>query len=124
MFFLIYINDLPNKIVDPSKPILFTDDTSIIITNPSPSKFKEYINNIIDNINDWFRHNSLSLNFDKTYFLPFKPKNSYEIDIKISCHNKLIKETKNTKFLRLDTDSCLSWKNHIDQMMIKLSRAF
>jgi len=42
------------------------DDTSIIITNPSPSKFKEDINNIIDNINDWFRGNSLSLNFDKT----------------------------------------------------------
>jgi hypothetical protein len=32
---------------DPSKPILFADDTSIIITNPSPSKFKQDINNII-----------------------------------------------------------------------------
>jgi len=51
------------------------------------------------------------------------PKNSYEIDMKISCHNKMIKETKNTKFLGLDTDSCLSWKNHIDQIMFKLSRA-
>jgi len=52
LFFLIYVNDLPNIIADPSKPILFADDTSIIITNPSPSKFKEEINNIIDNIND------------------------------------------------------------------------
>jgi len=34
-----------------------------------PSKIKEYINNVIDNINDWFRGNSLTLNFDKTYFL-------------------------------------------------------
>ena len=64
-----------------------------------------------------------SLNFDKTYFLQFRPKNSYEIDIKIICDNKLIKETKNTKFLALDIDSCLSWKDHIDQMMSKLSRA-
>ena len=124
LFFLIYINDLPNIIADPSKPILFADDTSIIITNPSPSKFKENINNIIDNIrDDWFRCNSLSLNFDKTYFLQFRPKNSYKIDIKISCDNKLIKETKNTKFLGLDIDSSLSLKNHIDQMMFKLSRA-
>ena len=74
LFFLIYVNDLPNIIADPSKPILFADDTSIIITNPSPSKFKEEINNIIDNINDWFGGNSLSLNFDKTYFLQFRPK--------------------------------------------------
>ena len=75
MFFLIiYINDLPNIIADPSKPILFADDTSIIITNHSPSQFKEDINNIIENINDWFRGNSLSLNFDKTYFLQFSTK--------------------------------------------------
>jgi len=121
-FFLIYINDLPNIIADPSKLILFADDISIIITNPSPSKFKEDINNTIDNINNWFRCNLLSLNFDKTYFLQFRPKNSYEIDIKISCHNKLIKKTKNTKFLALDIDSCLSWKNHNDQIMFKLSR--
>jgi hypothetical protein len=37
-------------------------------------KFKEDINNIIDNINDWFRGNSLSLNFDKTTF--------YNLDLK------------------------------------------
>jgi len=48
----------------------------------------------------------------------------YEISIKISCDNKLIKETKNTKFLGLDIDSSLSWNNHIDQMMFKLSRAY
>jgi len=74
LFFLIYTNDLSNITDDPLKPILFADDTSIIITNPSPSKFKEDINNIIDNINYWFRGNSLSLNFDKTYFLQFRPK--------------------------------------------------
>jgi len=72
-FFLIYINDPPNIIADPSKPILFANDTSIIITNPRTSKCKEYINNIIDNINDWFRGNSLSSNFDKTHFLQFRP---------------------------------------------------
>jgi len=79
LFFLIYINDLLNVIADPSKPILFADETGIIITNTSPSKFKEDINNINDNINDWFRGNSLSLNFDKTYFLQFGPKNSYKV---------------------------------------------
>jgi len=93
LFFLLYINDLPNIIADSSKPVLFADDTSIITTNPSPSKFKGDVSNIIDNTNDWFRSNSLSLNFDKTYFLQFRPKNSYEINIKMSCDNKLIRET-------------------------------
>jgi len=43
---------LPNIIADPSKLILFADYTSILIANPSPSKFKDDINNIFDNIND------------------------------------------------------------------------
>jgi len=82
------MNDLLNIIAGPSKEIPFADDTSIIIiTNPSPSKFKEDIYNKIGNINDWFRSNSLSLNFDKPYFLQFRPKNSCEINIKISCDN-------------------------------------
>jgi hypothetical protein len=34
--FLIYINDLLNIISDPSKPILFADDTNLVITTPSP----------------------------------------------------------------------------------------
>ena len=73
LFFLFYINDLLNIITDPLKPVLFADDTSIIMAYPSPSKFKEDIDKIVDNISDWFRGNS-SLNFYKTYFLKFMPK--------------------------------------------------
>jgi len=50
LFFLLYLNDLPNIIADLSKLVLFADDTSIIIANPSPSKFKESINSIIENV--------------------------------------------------------------------------
>jgi hypothetical protein len=66
LFFLIYINDLLIIIADPLKLVLLADHTSIIITNPTHSKFKEDINNIIDTLNDRFRSNSLLLNFDKT----------------------------------------------------------
>jgi hypothetical protein len=95
---------------------------SIIIANPSPSKFKEYINSIIENISDWFRVNS-SLNFDKTYFLQFMTKHNNEININISCDNKWIKEIKNTRFLGLDISSFLSWKDYNDQLMFKLGTA-
>ena len=69
------MNDLQNIIADPLKPNPFAHDTSIvIIKNPIHSKFKENIYNIINNINDRFRCNSLSLKFDKTYLLQFRPK--------------------------------------------------
>jgi len=40
-------------------------------------------------------------------------KNSLEINIKISCDNKQIKDIKITRYLGLDTDSSLSWKDHM-----------
>jgi hypothetical protein len=43
--------------------------------------------------------------------------------MKISCGNKVIKETKNTKFLGLDIDNSFSWKHHVDQIMFKLGTA-
>ena len=37
LFFLLYINDLPNIIAYLSQLVLFADDTNIKISNPSPS---------------------------------------------------------------------------------------
>jgi hypothetical protein len=72
------------------------------IANPSTAKFKEDINNIIDNINDCFRSNSLSLKFDKTYFVQYRTKNRYETNLKITYDHELIKEPQNTKFFGLN----------------------
>jgi hypothetical protein len=38
LFFLFYINDLPGIITDISQPVLFADDTTILISKPSPVK--------------------------------------------------------------------------------------
>jgi len=38
--FLVYINDLPKISNDNSNIVLFADDTSIIITYPNPTNFK------------------------------------------------------------------------------------
>jgi hypothetical protein len=37
---------------------------------------------------------------------------------------KQIGKSANTKFLGLQTDNHLNWKNHIDQMILKLSIAY
>jgi hypothetical protein len=68
LLFLLYINDLPHITNENSKIVLFADDTSIIITNPNPSKFENSVNKIIQDINEWLNTNSLSLKLDKTHF--------------------------------------------------------
>jgi len=70
------------------------------------------------NKNGWFKSNILSLNFDKSYYVQFRTKNSYEININISYGNKLITATHSTKFLVWIIDNILSWKNHRDQLTI------
>jgi hypothetical protein len=40
ILFLFYINDLPKVVNNNSKPVLFADDTSIIVSSPNVSDFK------------------------------------------------------------------------------------
>jgi len=45
-FIFLCINDLPKIISDSSNPVLFTDDTSIIIINSNPLEFRNNINEV------------------------------------------------------------------------------
>jgi hypothetical protein len=121
--FLIYTNDLPNIIINKSKPILFADDTSIIITNSSPIDYKNNITEVFKNINDWFKANLLTLNFNKTYYVQFLTNNSSAMNKHIAYDNNQIVKSTNNKFLGLIIDNMLSWKSHVDWLMSKLGSA-
>jgi hypothetical protein len=72
-----------------------------------------------------FVANNLVLNFDKTNIMKFTIKNSSHSTLHIGYKEKYeyIKETENTKFLDIEIDSHLTWKNHTEQMISKLSAA-
>ena len=123
LFFLLYINDLPNVISDISKTVLYADDTSIIILDKDSQKFKTKVHTLFYKINNRFQTNLLSLNFDETNFLQFLTKNSLELVIHVSYENKQIVNIYNIKFLGLSMDSSLSRKNHIDQLIHKLNKS-
>ena len=44
--FLILISDLPKFVIDKSDPILFADDTSILLSHSDPTNFNNNINTI------------------------------------------------------------------------------
>jgi len=112
LLFLLYINHLPQITNENSKIVLFAfaDDTSMIITNPSPSNFEKSVNKVIQDISDRFNTNLLSLNLDKTHFIQFVTKNSSSIDFNITYGNYKIANVYNTKFLGLTLDNTLSWR--------------
>ena len=99
LLFLLYINDLPKFLTDKSVPILFADDTSILVSNPNPTDYTNTVNTVLKILNGWFRHNLLSLNLTKTQFTNFVTKTSNQIEISITYNNKLIPTSTHTKFL-------------------------
>jgi hypothetical protein len=51
LLFVMYINDLPATINAQSKPILFADDTNIIITQPELVYLQNIMNDVFANLN-------------------------------------------------------------------------
>jgi len=82
ILFLIYINDLPNLASTGTKILLYADDTSIIVTSPNLENFETKIDNIFGDINNWFKANQLKLNYNKTSYLQFNMKNSWDYEVK------------------------------------------
>jgi hypothetical protein len=103
--------------------VLYADDTSFIITNPSPIQFGNKFNKIFADVNEWFRNNLLSLNLNKSTYLQFRTKNTQKLDLNITLMNNQITNSTNIKFLGLNTDDTLSWKSHINQILLRLSSA-
>jgi hypothetical protein len=72
---------------------------------------------------EWFSANELVLNLEKTNIMKFVTNNSPHCALNIGYKGKYIEETVNSKFLGLHLDNHLNWKDHIDQMIPKLSGA-
>jgi hypothetical protein len=109
LLFLIYINDLPlvqNKI---STPILFADDTSVIIDELDPSVFQDRFTEVLNILNSWFNVNLLSLNFSKTHYITYTTKNIFKQGDYISVANgiKKIFSSCFTKFLGINIANTL-----------------
>jgi len=71
-----YVTDLPSVIPytvsnKNSSIVLFADDTSGIISEPCLMNFERKLNTVFQIMKEWFNSNSLSLNFDKTYYMQF-----------------------------------------------------
>jgi hypothetical protein len=66
LLFLVYINDLPLQINSLAKPILFADDSSVIISNGNFIEFSISANQVLAHMIEWFSANKLVLNLEKT----------------------------------------------------------
>ena len=116
--FLVYINELAQILRDIVRPILFADDTSIIISNRDKQEFKSNLESVMDIAINWFQNNLLSMNYEKTHFLQFLTKQHKKSNVKIVVPDPIIPNVNSTNFLGMTIDSTLSWKGHILDLSI------
>jgi hypothetical protein len=123
LLFLVYINDLPNIINNTTTPILFADDTSIIVKSFNIKDFQTNMAVAFETINTWSKVNSLTINIEKTHYIQFKTRNTPSYDLNISCDNDLITSVDNIKFLGIHLQDSINWDCHIEHILPKLSSA-
>ena len=123
LLFLLYINDLCNvsKVVD---FILFADDTNIFFSHKDFNLLPEILNSEMLKLTQWCRANKLSINFKKSNFMVFRPRQRRQtLDIFIQIDNNVIKRVKETVFLGVILDEHLSWKPHILSVSRRISKS-
>jgi hypothetical protein len=71
----------------------------------------------------WFAANHLVLNLDKKNIIKLTTKNSAHSTLHLGYKEKYMEQMVNTKFLVLQIDNHINWKNHIEERIPKLSEA-
>ena len=130
LLFLLYINDL-NLAIKHFKVHRFADDANLLYTNNSIKKLNKFLNKDLKNLTNWLNANKITLNFDKTEIILFKPtKKPLDCQLKLKLSGKrlhqtsLVKyQTSTVEYLGIKIDQYLNWQDHINNIAIKLNKA-
>jgi hypothetical protein len=123
VLFLIYINDLAHSLRKHATPVLFADDTSIIISGTNENEFKNALSFVINETVNWCKSNLLTINLEKTQFMQFFTNHHKKKDTQVAVMDSIIPNTTSIKFLGLLLDNKLTWKVHSRELAIKLNKA-
>lgn len=106
LFFIIYINDLPQNLNVHS--IIYADDTTLVASHKNLNCLRQISKEAEDQALSWFSCNKLTSNLEKTQYLTLSLKQEINLD--------------SVKLLGFHIDSKLSWSFHIETVCKKLSR--
>ena len=104
-----------------ARPVLYADDTSVLVTAKNLEDLHIKIDHILHHITEWFSFNGLTLNMKKTNIIKFCSNHSQNNPHQSSPDNNTITEVTNTNFLGLELDNNMNWKKHVIKILPKLS---
>lgn len=121
VMFLIYINSLLSLNISGSI-ISFADDTAILFEASSWQELKTIAETDMQLVKKWFQYNTLTLNCDKTYYLPFTSYANHlpNMGLLNVDHDTMIPEVDSVKYLGIVIDRHLKWDLQIRHVVQKI----
>ncbi len=120
MLFLIHINDLPG-IITKLNSILFADVSTFFIHCKDPNSVIQTADAELIIFHDWSLSNRLAINLNKTYYMLFTNKTPLLLS-PLLFYNNQIHKTGQHKCLGITFEEKITFKLHIANLCIKLSR--
>lgn len=122
ILFTLYINSLLGMNNHNCKILSFADDTAIFFKGNTWEQLKKSAEKGFTTIKKWFDYNLLTVNFNKTFYMPFT---SYSNNLPlfgplIINSNLLIPESKSIKYLGIVFDRHLRWDQQINNVVTKI----
>ena len=129
LLFLVYMNDI--EFSSNAHILSFADDTTVYKSSCNINELIKTANTVVKTVHDWFCANDLYLNTSKTKYIIITPKHkrpNYD-DVTLKLHDKLVTRIDSnssecsTKFLGIQIDEHLTWRDHITHVNNKISKA-
>lgn len=123
LFYLIFCNDMGNLPLS-GKLNLFADDTGYFVAGRTVVDVIEKLQKDLSMIFAYFRVNKLSVNVSKTNILFFRtPNRTIPSDLRVVVDGMSLPISNQATYLGVILDECLSWKQNVDDVGLKLSKS-
>ena len=123
LLFILYINDMIN-VSNKIFPILFADDTTVLIEGNNLDVIIKSLNSELDRINSWLQSSKLSLNMTKTQYMVFHRARMKVSHNKLFINNSMVTQVSCSKFVGIIIDNKLNWTSHIAYIKTKLLKVW
>ena len=121
LLFILYINDLPNSLIN--QPTLIANDTCILISNYSLVNLETQSNDELKSVSEWMITNRLTLNPHKTQAIVLTRSKQKLQPFLLSFNNVSIEIRQSVKYLGIHLDSTLNFTSYIQMVERRVSTA-
>jgi len=119
--FILYLFDVEKKLPEDCNSYFYCDDGTVTTSHKIENVMQEKCQTIMNDLNEWFAEHSLFLNAEKTKIIRF---HSYQNPIKqlsINLNGVDVQKGGSVKFLGVNLDENLNWKDHCQSLTSKLN---